>query len=217
MKLSDILPKIAARIAELDTSERQVSIAATGSPDTIRNWRRNFEAGKDAGATIGKLTAVAEALNMQPSELIGEDDPQPMPQDSYGFSEPKAASFTFQEQHVPELDSTPGLRRIFGQQGRTLGEFRLSDSIPAFQLVAGDAVIADIAGRPEPGQLCIVTRNPGTDDSYTIIARFFGEWLDLGQPGLKTSPVRADAHDIEVRSPIIGVLRGLPPPAKGKP
>jgi hypothetical protein len=210
MQLSDILPKIAARIAELDTSERAISIAATGSPDTIRNWRRNVEAGRPGGATISKLTAVAEALGIPANELIGEEAADLTDLIQPGFSEATVQPFDFQEQPIPENEPRPALRRIFGADPRALGEHWLSRSIPAFGLNAGDVVVVDLGRAPLPGELCTATRETSVDQQVMIIGRFFGDWLDLGGTGLRTTPLRCHATDVIIRNPVVGILRGLP-------
>lgn len=82
MNMKEILQRIQARIDEINeggagTSERAISMAATGSPDTIRNWRRGAESGKPRGATITKISQVAEALEVSPDWLLtGENPPQ---------------------------------------------------------------------------------------------------------------------------------------------
>lgn len=75
MNIADVVARIKAVIdadkaAGGKLSERAVSMAATGSTDTIRNWRRAFEAGKDSGATTPKVEAVAEALGVSPTWLL---------------------------------------------------------------------------------------------------------------------------------------------------
>lgn len=81
MKLADVVERIDAVIAADNAaggklSDRSVSMTATGSTDTIRNWRRAVDAGKNGGATTPKIYAVATALGVSPSWLLtGEGDP----------------------------------------------------------------------------------------------------------------------------------------------
>lgn len=70
-----IITRIQLRIDQMNeagakTSERAISKAATGSSDTIRNWRRGLGADKAAGATLTKLGQVAKALNVSPDWLL---------------------------------------------------------------------------------------------------------------------------------------------------
>jgi transposase-like protein len=75
MDMIAVINRIEARINELRSSgraisERSVSVEATGSPDTIRNWRRAAQTGKKAGATTIKLQQVASALGVTPEWLM---------------------------------------------------------------------------------------------------------------------------------------------------
>ena len=74
MDMKGILERIDKRIAERDTSAAAVSKAATGSPDTIRNWQRNLKDGKDAGATLTKVAQVANVLGFSMWELISGEE-----------------------------------------------------------------------------------------------------------------------------------------------
>lgn len=71
MDMNKILARIHARIAELGTSEAAVSEKATGSPDTIRNWRRRAEKGGKPGASTGTIQPVADALDVPLDWLLG--------------------------------------------------------------------------------------------------------------------------------------------------
>jgi len=75
MDMNAVITRIMARIEELKAlgkavSERSVSMDATGSPDTIRNWRRAVQTGRSAGATTVKLQQVADALGVTSEWLI---------------------------------------------------------------------------------------------------------------------------------------------------
>ena len=77
-----MLDRIKDRIEDLkaqgqSVSERSISMDATGSPDTIRNWRRAVAAGKAAGATTSKLAQVAQALGVTAEWLMSEQPNQP--------------------------------------------------------------------------------------------------------------------------------------------
>lgn len=85
MKLQQILDRIdqamtAARSDGREVSDRSVSIAASGSGDLIRNWRRSSKSGRTATATLDKITKVAAALNVSADWLMtGEGDPRDQP------------------------------------------------------------------------------------------------------------------------------------------
>ncbi|WCR13239.1 hypothetical protein [Paracoccus seriniphilus] len=87
MDMNAILARISSRIELMNadgqkTSERAISMAATGSSDTIRNWRRSVAAGKPASATIAKIEQVAAALGVTPDWLLTGEGPDPAPEDS---------------------------------------------------------------------------------------------------------------------------------------
>ena len=79
MEMIRVIERIERRIQDLAAqgrrvSERSVSIDATGSPDTIRNWRRSAATGKAAGASTVKLQQVADALGVSLNWLILGDE-----------------------------------------------------------------------------------------------------------------------------------------------
>lgn len=65
MDMKKILDRIDARRAELNLSDRQISLRAGQSQDLVRNWRRALAAGKDSGANAGSLAAVANVLGIR--------------------------------------------------------------------------------------------------------------------------------------------------------
>lgn len=78
MEMTNVIARIETRIRELaasgkQVSERSVSLDATGSPDTIRNWRRAAQSGKIAGASTIKLQQVAAALGVSVDWLMNGD------------------------------------------------------------------------------------------------------------------------------------------------
>lgn len=72
MEIQTLLRRIDLRLAQLDRTEAEVSRRATGSPDTIRNWRRRAKQSDDPGVSVKKLEAVAEELGVTPRWLQGE-------------------------------------------------------------------------------------------------------------------------------------------------
>lgn len=63
----------AKKAAGEPVSDRKISIDATGSPDTIRNWRRAIDAGREAGANVDTLRKVAAGMKVPPEWLITGD------------------------------------------------------------------------------------------------------------------------------------------------
>lgn len=83
MDMKHVLQRITERIAEANASGkkismRSVSVAATGSPDTIRNWDRAQKAGRTVGANVSTLRKIANALDVTEEWLLtGEGDHSP--------------------------------------------------------------------------------------------------------------------------------------------
>jgi len=71
MDMPKILARIKARLDELETTESAISKAATGSTDTIRNWRRRVKKGETPGASTLTLQPIADALNVPLDWLLG--------------------------------------------------------------------------------------------------------------------------------------------------
>lgn len=64
IKLVDVLAAIDAYQTENRISDTELSRLATGSTDTIRNWRRAVSEGRDAGAQTKKLQAVGRIIGV---------------------------------------------------------------------------------------------------------------------------------------------------------
>jgi hypothetical protein len=62
--MAEILRRIDERIAALNTNDSAVSFDATGSKDTIRNWRRAVRNGRKAGANTQTLQSVGKVLGI---------------------------------------------------------------------------------------------------------------------------------------------------------
>lgn len=76
MDLKAILARIDKRLAITGHSDASASREATGSPDTIRNWRRTVKEGSKGGATLRKIEALAPVLRTTPAWLIDEIGPE---------------------------------------------------------------------------------------------------------------------------------------------
>ena len=75
MEMTEILARLDAWIAQqkadgASVSDQSLSLEATGSKDTIRNWRRAMRTCKESGATLDKLASVARAMRVSESWLI---------------------------------------------------------------------------------------------------------------------------------------------------
>lgn len=86
MNITDVLIRIDERLAEMKAdgrgmSDRSLSLEATGSTDTIRNWRRQAKDAKPtAGANIATIAKVAKALNVSADWLLTGEGDRSLPQ-----------------------------------------------------------------------------------------------------------------------------------------
>ncbi|WP_090848764.1 hypothetical protein [Paracoccus alkenifer] len=86
MNITDVLIRIDERLAEMKVdgrgmSDRSLSLEATGSTDTIRNWRRQATGAKPtAGANIATIAKVARALNVSADWLLTGEGERSLPQ-----------------------------------------------------------------------------------------------------------------------------------------
>ena len=71
MEMRKILARIEARLYEMGYTAAYVSREATGSPDTIRNWRRRVAKGESPGASTATLQPIAIALKVPLDWLLG--------------------------------------------------------------------------------------------------------------------------------------------------
>lgn len=64
--LGKILDQIDAELERKGLTAAEVSRKATGSPDTIRNWKRSYAAsgGEVAAATVSKINQIEKALGI---------------------------------------------------------------------------------------------------------------------------------------------------------
>ena len=73
MDMKALVQRIDQRLEALGLSAAEVSTRATGSPDTIRNWKRAAARGIKRGATVQKLEPIARVLGTKVSWLTASD------------------------------------------------------------------------------------------------------------------------------------------------
>lgn len=203
-----ILDRITARIADLGTTDRAISLRATGSPDTIRNWQRSLRDGKTPNPQTAKLNAIIEALGLDLSNP--DDQPEIRTAAAYGLSE-SAVPYTFTAHATDSSDPQASLRAIWGTACTTPATYRLATAMPAFGLAAGDVLVADLARLPRPGELALVTIADESDASATtVVRRYLPPYLAAGTLDTENSPLRVDHPGVTVRYPVVGTIRGLP-------
>lgn len=72
MDLRKILDRIQSQLTAQKRTMTDVSRKATGSTETIRNWRRRVDKGEAPGALMSSLSAIAEELQVPLAWLMGE-------------------------------------------------------------------------------------------------------------------------------------------------
>lgn len=74
MDMQKLVERIELRLEALGLSASEASERATGSKDTIRNWKRAAKAGSKTGATVRALEPVAKVLETSVSWLVEETE-----------------------------------------------------------------------------------------------------------------------------------------------
>ena len=69
--MQTLVANIDKRLEELGLTATEASRRATGSPDTIRNWKRSAAKGSKTGATVRTLEPIARVLGTSVSFLMG--------------------------------------------------------------------------------------------------------------------------------------------------
>lgn len=69
--MKQVVERIQSRLKVLGLTEAAVSKDATGSTDTIRNWRRRLAKGQRPSATMANLQAVANRLEVPLDWMMG--------------------------------------------------------------------------------------------------------------------------------------------------
>lgn len=185
-------------------SARAASLQAGLSSDAIRNWDRRLASGKpNPGISIASLEAVAKAIKVDLKWLLGDVSLGTPATPIMGLAEDA------QPYNAPALTESDPIRTLFANRGRNAAiTHRAAIDLPAFGIGAGDLIVCDLSRLPEPGEVAIaVSMNTDTGTSHTIVRRYAPPFL-LGADTLKTPVVELANSGLDVRHPIIGVIRG---------
>lgn len=211
MKLAEILARIDQANAERRLSDAALSKAASGSPDLLRNWRRRIDAGDtEAGANARMIAAVARVLSVSEAWLMtGSETGQRAATGTEGFGE-AAVPFEIAPPAATSDGPQPLLSALYGSAATTPAAFRTTQSLPVFDIVAGDALIVDLARLPHPGEVAIVSIYDEAGEARTVVRRYLPPFLVPGTNAEQLHFTRVDAAGVQVRHPVIGIIRGLP-------
>lgn len=113
MEMKSVLAKIDVMLAKRGTSAAAISREATGSPDTIRNWRRRVDKGQEPGASTATLEPIARSLGVPVEWLTGDG-----PDDYDEFVERQADSKRVKD--IFDSMTDPHLRTVAMEQMRAL-------------------------------------------------------------------------------------------------
>lgn len=196
-----LLKRLAARIADLGTTERAVSIEATGSADTIRNWRRRHDKGERFSMRIDSLNSVAAVLGVSSAWLAtGNEDGEP--EQPEGLAE---ETVPFQ----PRMSQSEAVRLLYADTARRAEIVRrMAQALPALGLEIGDLLVCDLGRESVQGDTVLVHVQDSRPHGSTLIRRWFSPWLLSGHPETDAKPLRDDQIGVTVRYPVIGSIRG---------
>jgi SOS-response transcriptional repressor LexA len=173
MDMQGLVARIDRRLAAMEMTAAEASRKATGSPDTIRNWKRTAEKGGKTGASHKALEAVADVLSTNVPWLTDEIGPEVGPAASNGNM-----------QRVPVL-SMVSASRLKPREGVSPGD--ITKWIHVDDLGPGDwialVVEGDSMNRIAPDQSTILVNRA---DDALIDGRYYVFNLENGETTFKT-------------------------------
>jgi hypothetical protein len=204
MDLAAILRRIDQRIAALKTTDRAVSLRATNSADTIRNWRRRVAEGDGGGASTRTLTKVADALEVSPQWLINGT-----PTSAAGFAEAEVLPWAGGDDSSESEGPTASIVALLAPRARQPALYQLAKPAPLFALLAGDVIIIDLGRAPQDGDLALVRHtDPATgDDAVSTIMQKIGDFLVQSPAAGPGSMMRHDSNYVSIAGPVVASFR----------
>jgi transcriptional regulator with XRE-family HTH domain len=203
MNIRTLVDRIAIRCRELGLSETELS-RAIGSKETIRNWRRAANAGKDMSPQMKNIEQVAALLDTSVGWLTGASD---SPTATTGFAEPTVEPFRFSEPVLGDI-----LTRFIAPDARACDTYRASESFPGFAVARGDLIVTELGGGQQNGDIVVVTM---TQDhtSETTLRRLVGNWLVAEDPSQPPEPANPNDGRIGIVATVRGIVRRSKRPA----
>jgi len=199
MQMTDTMERLKQRMAELDLSAREVSMRATGTSDTVRNWLRRAEDGAMFSMRQDTLDRVCQVLGISTAWLLT------------GAEAAAAAPMAFAEtsaDYRPAATEADAVRSLYAKTAKHPAiSLKLLVDLPRFDLHKGDLLITDLGREPRSGDLVAahIEQPTGTD---TRILRLIPPLLLCGDYTQDETPLRADQPGVTIRYPVIGCLRG---------
>lgn len=176
MDFEAILDRIEAKVAEQGMSARAVSMIATGSGDTIRNWQRaRREKGTIPGMNARSITAIAKALGVS-AEWLTYGTGAPRTSLAAGFHEPDVAPFFPAD--APEQLVLGRVADLLGRGAKHVLYFRSSKDFPGFFVLRGDLLVVGTPARTQDGDIVVATlADMDTGEATTVLRQRFGDLL----------------------------------------
>lgn len=198
-----VIGRLNQRMKELEISPSAVSKIATGSPDTIRNWLRSQEAGKQFTMDHKNLESVARAVGVTLSWLVNGHDGG----DAHlkGLAEETSA-------YVPKASESNAAKSLFSNVSRhpQIG-CRVQVPMPGLGLAVGDLLVMDLGREAVTGELVLVTVTEDNGQDRTVVRRIFPPYLLAHTMDMDDPPMNMDGPGVTVRYPVVGLIRGLAP------
>lgn len=144
---------------------------------------------------IASIWRYFESEGQEPT--LPEDGPRHM-----GFAE-EATPFT------PQVSDSSAVTGLYAARARNAAiTHRSAIPMPGFGIEAGDLLVCDLSRLPTPGEIAIVTyTDENIGDALTLVRRFVPPSL-LGAGFGAADVMSIAASDVDVRYPVIGVIRG---------
>jgi SOS-response transcriptional repressor LexA len=174
MDMQGLIERIEKRLHSVGMTATEASMAATGSKDTIRNWKRSAEKGGEVGAAHRKLEAVADVLGTNVTWLTDGVGPELGP----ALSD----RGTIVPVPVVSMVSAGRLKQREGVTSAEVERWINVDDLPKGDWVAL-TVDGDSMNRVAPDQAMILVNRA---DSALIDGRFYIFGLPNGETTFKT-------------------------------
>lgn len=201
MDIKALMKRIEERAAELDKSIRAVSIEATNSPDTIRNWQRKVKTGEAFSMRQASLQAVADALGVELQWLLTGSF------DMLGLENHSMPEETTEYKVKP--NQSEAVRAIFAQTAiRAEVARQMTVNMPSLGLANGDLLVCDLGRDARVGDTVLVHVQDGKADGSTLARRWYSPWLLAYDTALDQDPLRDDEQGVKILYPVIGSIRG---------
>lgn len=155
--------------------------------------------------SMEKLELMIRALDVSPSEIIIDDEPDDAvkPETPPGFGEGAAKAYAF-----PKAYFAQDIMRYIAPAARHPAPFLVTRAEPAFALLTGDVVIVDLNSTAKDDDIVLITRLIEAGSAVTQFRRLITPWLVAGDGTTPSDRVDDTTGQIAIMGTVSGVLRG---------